>query len=118
MRRTFRLRPSAAASWIACYGSARMRAQYPDESGAAAEEGTAAHWVGQCLLTGQPVATGYTAPNGIVITDAMMRGAMEYYAEVKSWGLPVYVETQIDCPDIHPECGGTPDVFAIDSTLR
>lgn len=112
--KTFRLRPSAAASWIACHGAAYMRSLYPEESGVAAEEGTAGHWVAACLLTGQPVAVGYVAPNGIAVTDAMVRGATLYYNEVKSWQLPVYVETLIDCPDIHPECGGTPDVFAID----
>lgn len=112
--KTFRLRPSAAASWIVCHGASYMRSLYPEESGAAAEEGTAGHWAAACLLTGQPVAVGYIAPNGIAVTDAMMRGGMLYYNEVKSWQLPVYVETQIDCPDIHPECGGTPDVFAID----
>ena len=43
-------RPSAAARWMACPGSAVLEADMPDTSSAAADEGTLAHWVASWAL--------------------------------------------------------------------
>lgn len=110
----YRLRPSAAASWILCGASVSLRAMYPDESGEAAEVGTAAHWVAQLMLTAKWDGSHRNAPNGVAITKEIISGAKQYYQHVKEWGIPVYVEQPLDCHDIHEECGGTPDVWGYD----
>lgn len=106
----YRLRPSAAASWIRCGASVRLRAAYPQESGLAAEQGTAAHYVAMCKLRNEQWDS--IAPNGVVITPDMVRGAQDYYNHVASWGAPLVIERAMPCADIHEECGGTPDVWA------
>lgn len=108
----YRLRPSAAASWILCKACVKLRAGYPDDAGDAAEEGTAAHWVGSNNLTAQE--SGPLAPNGVVITQAIRDGAQLYYEHVVSWGCPVVVEEPMPIPLVHVNCGGTPDVWAFD----
>lgn len=107
--RKYRLRPSAASSWIRCGASVRLRALNPKPSGLAAEAGTAAHYVGMQMLRGE--AWSSIAPNGVVVTPDMVKGAKDYRDHVASWGVSVYIEQPIACPDIHEECGGTPDVW-------
>lgn len=105
----YRLRPSAAHSWIKCGASVRLREAYPGDSGLAAEVGTAAHHVAMCRLLDRDCGT--IAPNGVVITPDMIKGADWYRRHVQGWGVPVYIEQLLSCADIHPECGGTPDVW-------
>ena len=68
---TLTARPSGSAVWMACPMGLTMQNRYGNRypAGAAAEEGTAAHWVLE-----QPVApaVGSQAPNGVVVTADML----------------------------------------------
>lgn len=107
-----RLAPSSAARWVKCPGSVPLSEQYPDESGDAAVEGEAAHWLaGQWLLRGV-APTDTVAPNGVVI-DAEMREYVEGYVQFirteAGPNLTLAIEERIEVPAVHPECYGTPD---------
>lgn len=81
------------------------------------EEGTACHWAAHQIFTGHPVREGDVAPNGVAI-DAEMLDAVEVYrAAIAAWPTDAvrYFEEPVHCAAIHPECGGTPDVFAWDA---
>lgn len=98
------LRPSAAARWSQCPGSLAMSRLYPDDETPEAAEGEAAHW----LIAG---GVGDVAPNGVAITDEMRDGAELWADHIASLRdiTDTHVEEYVDCPSIHPECGGTPD---------
>lgn len=110
------LAPSSAARWMACAGSVLLEAVYPDTDSdkRAADEGTAAHFAGSELLTGQVVATGQVAPNGVVLTDEMIDAA-EVYADAVLAKLGDYsreflhVEQRVMIPSVHEHNYGTPD---------
>lgn len=111
----WRLRPSAAPAWVRCAGSVRLSAGRPDEGDTTIrEQGTAAHWAAFEKTQGRIVAVGDVAPNGVEITDEMLDGVAIYHAAVAAWNTDAvrYYETELHCAGIHPECGGTADVFA------
>lgn len=111
----YQLRASAAGTWVNCKGSVRMAAQYPEEDGPEAQEGTAAHWVATELVQGRAYAAGNIAPNGIVVTDEMVEHAQLFADEVAKRIPPenLLVETTLPATDIHPANGGTPDAGGI-----
>lgn len=113
----FALRPSAASVWSVCHGYVAMSAQYPEQPGddEVREDGTACHEVAyQMGQHGRVYQVGEMASNGRVITQEMLDAAQGYLAELRSWGLPVYLETTLPAHRIHAQCGGTPDAFAVD----
>ena len=71
---TLTARPSGSAVWLACPMGLTMQNRYGNRypAGAAAEEGTAAHWVKEQLRAGNPVAVGDAAPNGVAVTQDML----------------------------------------------
>ena len=75
---TLTARPSGSAVWLACPMGLTMQNRYGDRypAGAAAEEGTAAHWVKEQLRLGNRPAVGDAAPNGVAIDEDMI-----YYGE-------------------------------------
>lgn len=70
------LAPSSADRWFYCSGSAWMESQFPDLSDpTASAEGDAAHWVMHQVLTTLIEARsmiGTHAPNGVLVTEAMV----------------------------------------------
>jgi len=112
----WRLRPSAAAVWVICPGMLRMSAGvvFDDADPTVREEGTACHLAAHNQCIGQPVAVGTIAPNGVEIDGDMLEACGLYQSAIAAWptAAPRYFETPTHCADIHPECGGTPDVFA------
>jgi len=103
---------------IHCPGSLKMCRQYPDSGDSpAAMEGTAAHWVAARLIaTDELPEIGSLTPNGIAVTEEMIEGA-QLYADLvlpDAERGPLHVESRIDCPTIHPECWGTPDLWYVD----
>ena len=95
---TLTARPSGSAVWLACPMGLTMQNRYGDRypAGAAAEEGTAAHWVLESVLM-PPVPTptaGEAAPNGVSVTDEMISHATEAkrYAHSLAEGGKVLVE--------------------------
>lgn len=67
-------RPSGSAVWLACPMGLTMQNRYGNRypAGAAAEEGTAAHWVKEQLRLGNRPLVGDAAPNGVAIDDDMI----------------------------------------------
>jgi hypothetical protein len=116
----FTLRPSAAGLWVRCAGYATLAARFPELPGdnEVREEGTAAHWAAYEIGNNRPVPEGTTAPNGVEITEEILDGVAEYLAVLRSWGSPVYMESQVAIPSIHKECGGTVDAWSWDAVKR
>jgi len=103
---------------IHCLGYLEMCRHYPDsEDSPAAREGTAAHWVSARLVVMDELPEiGSLAPNGVAVTEEMIEGA-QLYADLvlpDAERGPLHVESRVDCPTIHPECWGTPDMWCVD----
>ena len=92
-------RPSGAAVWLACPLGLTMQnlygGRYP--SGAAAEEGTAAHWVLEQTLGANYDELPGVAPNGVAITDEMKSHALNAsdYVEALAAGGKVHSEKRL-----------------------
>ena len=82
---TLTARPSGSAVWLACPMGLTMQNRYGNRypAGAAAEEGTAAHWVLEQLFDQRPIAS-MTAPNGVAITQDMQNHAASALAYIDS----------------------------------
>jgi hypothetical protein len=113
------LAPSSAARWVACPGSVKLEALYPElTESEAAREGTAAHWALAEVLLGATVAEGQVTPGGVVLTGEMVEGAelvQEWYAATlaahPSEPSIIRVEYRLGAGGIHPENWGTPDLM-------
>jgi len=112
------LAPSSAARRVACPGSCAMEALFPQtEDSPASREGTAAHWVAAEMIKGRSNTLSKIAPNGEIVTDEMIEGALLYAKDVAEVLLKypninyVQVESQVSIQSIHPECSGTPDAW-------
>lgn len=97
---TLTARPSGSAVWLACPMGLTMQNRYGDRypAGAAAEEGTAAHWVKEQLRLGNRPIVGDTAPNGVAVTQDMLDygAAANAYLDKLAAGGKVYTELKID----------------------
>lgn len=93
------LRASAASRWIYCAEAAFLEAQYPEPEGDAAKEGTAAHEMAECILTGtvsEPLELfDRSASNGVVFVAEMADPVMMYVEHVQSHGVGYWVEEEI-----------------------
>lgn len=113
-----KLAPSSAHRWVECPASVQAQWNYDDPETEEAREGTAAHWVAEKILKGEPVAVGAIAENGIVITDEMVESAGAYVNDIfmrigsdwDDWN-PL-VEHKIDIPTVNLSNWGTPDFRA------
>lgn len=115
------LAPSSAARWVNCPGSVRMEAAYPvPEETPEQREGTAAHWAVEQVLRGQVVAEGHIAPNGCVLDVDMVDGAELMRSSIPPGVAPLLrIEQRVSMAErIHPDCWGTPDVYAYDPRTR
>lgn len=124
-----RIAPSSAYQWVECTGSVVMQERYPqNEESEDSRIGTASHWVGASLLeahkAGAPIDPGQflgtTAPNGVIITEEMIDGAVLYVDDVievcsKNDMLKfLNIEESVKCPRVHAESWGTPDSWVYD----
>lgn len=111
----YSLRASFAGTWVKCWGAPKMAALYPEEPTPESREGEAAHWVAAQFARGQAVRVGALAPNGETVTDEMLEGAdmmidtLEARAPLGVW----HIEEELPAPDIHEQCGGSPDYWAL-----
>lgn len=116
------LPPSGAGVWERCAAAPGMWAMYPERGGdkAAAEEGTAAHWVFAEMFVGRFPAPGEVAPNGVTVTEEMLEGAAMFVETVyaANRGAALHVEKRVDIPSVHPLNWGTPDVWCYDPVSR
>lgn len=112
-------RPSGSAVWLACPMGLTMQHRYGNRypAGAAAEEGTAAHWVLEQVFDQRPILLG-AAPNGVAITQDMRDHAESALAYVDSLaggtGGKAHSEHKLtlklpNTPDVH----GTADVIVL-----
>lgn len=69
-----RLSPSKSARWLACPGSVREEARYPDTSGAAAVDGTRTHLVLENCIEILKITKSMPDPLGFVGTDYVCLG--------------------------------------------
>lgn len=109
------LPPSGAAAWRRCPMWVTMNRLYPQPDTPESMEGTAAHWVFAEMLAGRIVCEGLIAPNGIVVTEEMMEGAEMVVDTVRAripTNIGLHVEERVAIPRIHPQCFGTPDIWA------
>lgn len=117
------LSPSAASRWISCPASVALIEKYGvEETTAAAEKGTAAHWVlEECLRYDlEPEEyLGKTAPNGYKITREMVHAvefAVEWVEENCGPDDDLYAEARtdiydnLDIPVRKPVIFGTVDI--------
>lgn len=115
------LPPSGAAAWKLCGLWVAMNQAYPQPDTPESLEGNAAHWVFAEMLAGRPVLEGMQAPNGVFITDEMIEGGelvvdtVRARMPVERFGAP-RVEEPVAIPRIHPQCWGTPDIWAFSAT--
>lgn len=109
------LPPSSAAAWRRCAMWVAMNQAYPKPDTPESMEGHAAHWVFAEMLAGRIVVEGQVAPNGVVVTEEMVEGAELVVDTVRARipaGVPLHVEERVAIARIHPQCFGTPDIWA------
>lgn len=117
------LRPSSAATWVACSGYVSMRAQYPtapeEADSEVCEDGTACHWLAAEVHARRNPPLNSLSPNQRVLDEDMFDAVDSYLTVVNSWPNVVPVlEQQIPCDVIYPGMRGTPDAWAYDPTTR
>lgn len=118
------LAPSSAPTWVYCSMSPRAQGQYPDYESQDSKDGTASHWIASSVLDSYgphsnviiPGAmVGWTAPNGVVITQEMADCAEIYVNDVlkvvqNTGTLSVLaIEQRVHIPRVHVENWGTFD---------
>jgi hypothetical protein len=112
--------PSSSARRAQCPRSSTLEALYPEEDSLEAAEGVAAHWAAAEQLQGRLVDVGQVAPNGVVLTEEMARGADMMSDEVERTLAPFgvkpsacQIETTIRIPRVHEQQFGSPDCFVV-----
>jgi len=109
------LPPSGAAAWRRCGLWVAMNQAYPKPDTPESMEGNAAHWVFAEMLAGRIVCEGLIAPNGVVVTEEMIEGGGLVVETVRA-RIPVsqwlHVEEPVTIGRVHPDCWGTPDIWA------
>jgi len=105
------LPPSGAGAWRRCALWVTMNQRYPQEDTPESMEGTAAH---SCFVDAS-LAEGSLAPNGTPVTQEMIEGG-QLFKQMMVERLPAgavwHVEEPVAIPRIHPQCFGTPDIWA------
>ena len=125
------LAPSSADVWVHCAGHPLLASMYPEEDTLDAQEGEASHWVASDVLTSYgrekniiaaSQIVGTEAPNSILINQDMVDCAEVMIEDVlavcQEHGLlsQLHIEERIDSHSIHELNGGTPDVWAFDTS--
>lgn len=111
------LAPSSMGLTVACNGSVKLQALYPEDTESErAQEGTAAHWALAEVLQGRAVAEGQVTDTGFVLTREMVdaaestlryvHGRIQFYNEQPEYR----VEESLAINRVHDQCWGTPDL--------
>ena len=115
---TLTARPSGSAVWLACPMGLTMQNRYGSRypAGAAAEEGTAAHWVLEKALDAQIDDMPKVAENGVAVTEDMIQHALNTvdYVDRLAEGGEVLSEKRLvlKLPNT-PDILGTADVIVL-----
>lgn len=125
-----KLSPSASSRWLKCTRSAGIEAQYEDRSSEAADEGSLAHALAECLLG---MEFGFTTPakgkaelNRLKKEKHYSKTMQEYVDDYVNYVIEAYnairkdtpdavisIEEQIDLQAFVPEGFGTGDVVIV-----
>lgn len=116
------IRASKAARMVRCPGSLRMERHAPPRPESDdAKEGTAAHWVGEMVLTGQAPDTislvDRRAPNGVIVTGEMAEYVDIYVDHIRGRGIAdqkIEHSFKFDAGGV--DITGTSDAVAFDGT--
>lgn len=117
---------SSAERWLACPGSVQLAAECPTPpTSAAAEQGTAAHWVLEQCLTSDRLPEhfyGSQAPNEVDPGDDdidAVRVAYDFIQEqMKDGKWILYAEGGISLPQLDEDLWGTADVILVSSDMK
>lgn len=130
------LSASGSGQWLNCPGSIRMAKDYPNESSIHAQEGTAAHALGEfCLKNDVVNVTDYIdwtvykeklyPPDAVfthkvnpknpkfTVDDEMATSIQHYVDTVRSYKGRLFVERRVDFSEWVPEGFGTSDAIVI-----
>jgi hypothetical protein len=118
------IRASKAARMVRCPGSLRMERNAPPRPESDdAKEGTAAHWVGEMVLSGQAPDTialvDRLAPNGVIVTIEMAEYVDIYVDHIRSRsGGQLHIERSFKFDVNNITITGTSDsVYVTDDTI-
>lgn len=112
----FLIRPSELHITVNCPGSLAMQNGLPDFEHDEAKEGTAAHEAFAALFQGLKYEVGGVATNGVTFNRDMLEASELFHrACLNRFRGHWYVEQPMSAPGLHPQCGGTPDAFAVDT---
>lgn len=113
---TLTARPSGSAVWLACPMGLTMQNRYGNRypAGAAAEEGTAAHWVLEQTLASLYDELPGVAPSGVAITEDMKAHALGAVDYADSLGGEILSEKRLvmKLPNT-PNVVGTADIIVL-----
>lgn len=112
-----KLSASSSHRWLSCPGSIKAEEGYAESKSDHANEGSAAHWLGEtCLQTGQNASEylGQTiAEFDVVVTDEMIDAVQQYIDYVRSLGGNLLIEQRVDFSHVVPEGFGTADAIVM-----
>jgi hypothetical protein len=114
--------------WHQCAASLRLSAPFPDEETEQTREGTAVHWGAEQLLQhiADPlkpqvvIAAGMVAPNGVVLTDEMVKHITRFvefiikFVNEPGTKRELYLERRVSIEVVHSDCWGTLDIGIYD----
>jgi hypothetical protein len=109
------LAPSNAATWVKCSLSPHMVKRYPQGDSEDSADGDAAHW---CNAQASPVV-GMRAPNGVLITEAMLHGRGLWHKAAIATGVQQWnVEQRLPAtPSFGAHVWGTPDLWGVNGRV-
>ena len=114
------LRPSAAYRFLTCPASISREKDAPQTTSEAAEQGTAAHWVCECVLNSIKLPIpGDLAPNGVEVDSDMINAGYDYLNYIKdNIGFEnMEVERQLSMSLIYDDMKGTADFIRYDGEV-
>lgn len=120
-----KLSASGSAKWSLCPGSVFAEKDYPETTSVFAEEGTAAHELGEIILRDDDELNlgifslfGVTLPeSGVTVTQDMLDYVMVYVNYVNSISGELFVEQRVDFSHIAPDGFGTSDAIVINDSV-